>query len=177
MRASMVSAGVFVAVKHAHDVEVTEKPEDGGAQHDQRLLDNCRVENAVSGLEEELEGDDPDDGDVDERSQRLHLLVAEGEHPRALLVALVDGVERDDIGGHVGEQVEGICEDGDGVRVVAAEELDGHEDEGDHRDLPQFRDDDAVLTLHNNYNSHSNPVEHRGEKSTEIQLQIFWSLE
>lgn len=112
MRAAVMSS-VFVAVQNLHDVAVAEQTEDRRPQHNQRLFYYFLVEDAIGGLHEQLDGDHPDDGDVDERSKRLHLLVAEGEVTGTDLVALVDGVERDGVGGDVGEQMEGVGEDGD----------------------------------------------------------------
>jgi len=151
MRASMMSARMLVAVQNPHDVEIAEQAKDRSSQHDLRLLDYLPVENSASGLDGQLESDQPDDRHIYQRSQGLHLFVAEGEGLGTRLVTLVDCVQRDHVGRDVREEMEGVGEDGDRVRIVSSEEFDGHEDQGDDGDLAQFRNYDAVLFVHYNY--------------------------
>jgi hypothetical protein len=156
VRAPLVSAGDVVTMQHPHDVQVAQQSEDRSPQHHQRVFDDGEAKDAVGGLQEELQGDYPDNGHVDKRSQRLHLLVPEGQVLGTLLVALVDGVEGDDVCGDVGEEVEGVGEDGDGVRVVSAQELDRHEEQRNEGDLPQLRNHHSVLFVH--YNNNNSPL-------------------
>lgn len=62
------------------------------------MLDYFLTNDAVGGLDEELDGDKPDDSDVDEGAEGLHLVVAKGHEGGGDAVAEEDGLERDDVG-------------------------------------------------------------------------------
>jgi hypothetical protein len=62
---SVMIMSTFIRMEDFHDVEVATKAEKWGEEHVKRLLDDLSFDDAVSGLNEEFNGDAPNDGDID----------------------------------------------------------------------------------------------------------------
>ena len=74
-----VMSSVGVIVQNLHNDEVADQSKDASQKHDERFVDYLLVDHPGSGLYEEFDCDNVDDGNIDECSQRLCLLPAEGE--------------------------------------------------------------------------------------------------
>ena len=68
MRTALMSAMFDIGVQHFHDVKVAAEAKEGSEKHVQGVFDNRLVNNSFGGLNNEFEGDEPDDGDIDECS-------------------------------------------------------------------------------------------------------------
>lgn len=68
MRTALMSAMFDIGMQHFHDIKVAAEAKEGSEKHVQGVFDNRLVNNSFGGLNNEFEGDEPDDGDIDECS-------------------------------------------------------------------------------------------------------------
>ena len=68
MRTALMSAMFDIGMQHFHNVKVAAEAKEGSEKHVQGVFDNRLVNNSFGGLNNEFEGDEPDDGDIDECS-------------------------------------------------------------------------------------------------------------
>ncbi|CAM5999135.1 unnamed protein product [Sphagnum balticum] len=142
---------VGVRMQHPEDIQIAAESKDGGEKHVSGFFNGIVIDDPACGFEEKKDGDYPNDCDVEECAEGLYLFVTEGEVGRTGPVAHVDSPEGDHVAEHIGEEVEGVGHDGDGVRVVSPEYFHAHECQGDEGDLFELPDHYLVLTLHENY--------------------------
>ena len=67
----------LVRMQDSHDVKIASESEERSKKHKQRLLNDLSFDDAMGCLNEEFHSDTPNDGDIDQGSQRLSLFVAE----------------------------------------------------------------------------------------------------
>ena len=146
-----VMSSVGVIVQNLHNDEVADQSEDASQKHDERFVDYLLVDHPGGSLYEEFNCDNVDDGNIDECSQRLCLLPAEGEvFGRVGPGAKPDCPERNEVGQHIRKQMESISKDGDRVSKVTSNKFDGHEEQGHPGYLNQLLGNFLVLSIHRN---------------------------
>lgn len=121
----VLSAQMVVSVTRVQDLhlnQVENEAHDGDDKHDVAL--HLRwLEEALTGLDKEPDGHNPDGGDGDESADNFGSVPPVCQTATRGLLRQVQSQDRDSEAEHVGGQMGGVCKDGDRACHVAADEL------------------------------------------------------
>lgn len=127
--AADVQVVVGVAMENAEDEEVDH--ETGGSHSDDRggIEFGGSAAEAADRLEDDVPGDETEEGDVDGDGEDFGAGVAKGSAGVGRAAGDGGGGQGEEESGGIGEHVAGIGDEGEGAREVAGNSLDGDEEE------------------------------------------------
>lgn len=127
--AADVQVVVGVAVKDAEDEEVDREAGDADGDDRGGIEFGRAAAESAERLEDDVRGDETEEGDVDGDSEHLGAGVAEGTAGVGRAAGDGGGGESEEEPGGIGEHVAGIGDKGEGAREVAGHSLDGDEEQ------------------------------------------------
>jgi hypothetical protein len=70
---------MFIRMQHFHDVQIAAQPENGGNEHIEWLFNNLLPINSDRCFHKQIGCNDPDNSDINKRSQGLQFLISKRE--------------------------------------------------------------------------------------------------
>ena len=127
--AAHVQVVVGVAVEDAEDEEIDREAGDADGDDRGGIEVGRAATEAADRLEDNVPGDEAEEGDVDGDREHLGAGVAEGAAGVGRAACDGGGGESEEEAGGIGEHVPGIGDEGEGARQVAGDRLDGDEEQ------------------------------------------------